>query len=255
MIVALYALRARRSPGARFLLVALAVAVVLDFGTGLFVKGRHELWLPWNEVAKLPVFDNVLTVRLSVFVALAGAAIVSIWTAGRSGWPGQLVLPGLAVLALVPAVWNHDFREHPERWNFFTSGGIKSCVPKNDNIAIFPFGVLDNSTLWQAESDFWFRMAEGYLAPNPPAASMKDPVVRSITYTAQDPTIPQILELVRDEKVDRIISIAPYSHPNSTQMHAFGALSVYDGVYIAPTCGYPSMQKGVHPTPPHPPKS
>ena len=55
--------------------------------------------------------------------------------------------------------------------------------------------------------------------------------------------------MVKDEKVDRIISIAPYAHPNGTQMHRFGALSNFEGVYLAPTCGYPSMRLGIHPTP------
>jgi hypothetical protein len=253
LIVALYLIGGRRSPVVRFAVAALAVAVVLDFGTDLYVGGHREFLLPWKAVAKLPVLDNVLTVRLSVYVALAGSAIVALWTAGRRSWPGQLVLPGLAVLALVPAVWHHDFREHPERWAFFTHAQYK-CFPKNDNIAIFPFGVLDNSTLWQAESDFWFRMPDGYLTPTPPAASMLDPLIRNVTFTDRDPTILEILAMAKHEKVDRIVSIAPYAHPNGTQMHRFGALGNFEGVYLAPTCGYPSLQTGVHPTPPHPPK-
>ncbi len=253
-IVAWYGFGARRSPLARFLLAALLLVILLVLGTGLFVEGHSYAWLPWRLVAGLPVLDNILPARLSVYAALAAAVIVALWTAERRGWVAR-VLPALAVAALVPAFWHFDFRLHPERWTFFTSDQYKGCIPKGDNVAIFPFGALDNATLWQAEADFWFRMPEGYLTPNPPAASMKDATIREITYTGADPTIPQIIAMVKDEKVDRIISIAYYAHPNGTQMHRFGALSDYEGVYLAPTCGYPSMQEGIHPTPPHPPSS
>jgi hypothetical protein len=193
----------------------------------------------------------MLPARLSVYAALPAAVIVAIWTAGRRGWIA-VVLPVLAVLAVVPAVWHHDYRLHPERWSFFTTSFYKSCIPKNESVAIFPFGDLGWSTLWQAEDDFWFRMPGGYITPQPPAASMKDPTIRMITYTAQDPTIPQIIEMVKREKVDRIISIAIYAHPNGTQMHRFGELNGSPGVYVAPACGYPSLKNGIHPTPPHP---
>ena len=250
-IVAWYALGARRFGLPRFLLAALALVILLVLGTGLYVEGHLRAWLPWRLLAGLPVFDNILPARLSVYAALAAAVIVALWTAGRRGWTAR-VLPALAVASLVPAFWHYNFRLHPERWAFFTSAQYKGCIPKGDNVAIFPFGAWGNSTLWQAESDFWFRMPEGYLTPTPPAASMKDPTIREITFTGVDPTIAQIIAMVKDEKVDRIISIAPYAHPNGTQMHRFGALSDYAGVYLAPTCGYPSLQQGIHPTPPHP---
>ena len=31
-----------------------------------------------------------------------------------------------------------------------------------------------------------------------------------------------------------------------------GQVNGSPGVYVAPACGYPSLQKGIHPTPPHP---
>ena len=253
-IVAWYALGARRLPLRRFLLAAFALVILLALGTGLFVEGRSRAWLPWRLVSGLPVFDNILPARLSVYAALTASVIVALWTAEHRGWVAYLV-PALAVASLVPAFWHDNFRLQPERWAFFTSGQYKGCIPKGDNVAIFPFGAWGNSTLWQAETDFWFRIPEGYLTPTPPAASMKDPTIREITFTGEDPTVAQIIAMARDEKVDRIISIAPYAHPNGTQMHRFGALSDYGGVYLAPTCGYPSMQLGIHPTPPHPASS
>ena len=250
VIVAWYALRMRRSALARFLVASLVLAVVLVLGTALYVDGHKQLTLPWSYVARAPVLDNVLPARLSIYVALVGSVIVALWAAERRDWARRL-LPALAVAALVPAVWNVPYRFHPERWQFFTSGQYK-CIPRGDSLAIFPFGVYGYSTLWQAETNFWFRMPGGYLRPTPPAASLADPTIRFITFTGEDPSVAQIVELVKRERVDRVVSIEQYAHPDGTEMHQFGVLSNYEGVYIAPTCGYPSLRQGIHPTPPHP---
>ena len=96
-------------------------------------------------------------------------------------------------------------------------------------------------------------MPEGYLLPTPPAADIdNDPLVQMETYTYYNPTPAQIIGFVHRKKVDRIVSVVIYQPPTGEQMHAFGALQETGGVYISPACGYPSMQTGIHPTPPHP---
>ena len=254
VIIVWYAFGARRSAVVRYLLAALAAAVILTLGTGLVIKGKLEFWLPWREVSALPVLDNVLPARLALYVSFAAALIVALWTSQRRGI-AHWVLPLLAVAALVPNLARAYYVLHPERWPFFTDGIYKVCIPKNENVAIFPFGSRDDSTLWQAETGFWFRMPEGYLAPSPPAADIDgDPLVQMETYTYYNPTPAQIIAFARRKKVDRIVSVVIYQPPTGEQMHAFGALQGAGGVYIAPACGYPSMQAGIHPTPPHPPK-
>jgi hypothetical protein len=251
VIVVWFAFRARRSAVARYLLAALALAVVLTLGTGFVVKGKVEFWLPWREVASLPVLNNVLPARFALFASLIAAVIVALWTASRRDWL-RWVLPALAVAALVPDMSHAWFTVHPERWPFFTDGTYK-CIPKGENVLIFPFGARDDSTLWQAETGFWFRMPEGYLAPTPPDSSIEnDPLVQMETYTYYNPTMDQIIAFVHRKKVDRIVSVKIYVAPNSTQMHRFGVLQDYGDVDVAPACGYPSMQEGIQPTPPHP---
>jgi hypothetical protein len=252
VIVVWYAFSVRRSRVARWLVAALAVAVLLTLGTAIVIKGRSVLWLPWKEVARLPAFDNVLPARISIYVSLVAAVMVALWTSARRGvirW----VLPALAVLALVPDLSRAFYVVHPERWPFFTDGIYKACIPKNENVAIFPFGFRDDSTLWQAESNFWFRMPEGYLTPTPPESDIKnDPVVQTETYGYNSPTPDQIVAFVKRKKVDRIVSVIIYPPPTGEEMHRFGPLYGGAGVYVAPACGYPSMQQGIHPTPPHP---
>jgi hypothetical protein len=117
-------------------------------------------------------------------------------------------------------------------------------------VAIFPFGQWDASTLWQAESGFYFRIPEGYLAPTPPAKNLaSDPLIRMVTYTIENPTPPEIAAFTKNKKVDRIVSVDIYVHPNGHEMRHFGEVQDLGGVLVAPACGYPSLQKGIHPAP------
>jgi hypothetical protein len=250
VIIVWFAFGVHRSASRRFLALSLVLGIVLTLGTSLYVRGDKVVTLPWAYAAKLPVLDNLLPTRFAAYVALAGAVIVALWAADHRGWLGW-ILPALAAASLVPALWNVPYRFHPERWRFFTRAEYK-CLPRGESIAVFPFGVYGSSTLWQAETGFWFRMPGGYLGLKPPPASLADPTIKYISDTGNDPTVAQIIELVKREHVDRVVSIAIYAHPDGTQMHRFGVLSNYEGVYLAPTCGYPSLRHGIHPTSPHP---
>ena len=113
-----------------------------------------------DALIRPPVFNNILPARLSVYVSLTAAVIVALWTAGRRGLAAKL-LPALAVLALVPDLSHPYWRTHPERLAFFTTGTYRSCIEKNENVAIIPFGYWGYATLWQAETGFYFRISEG----------------------------------------------------------------------------------------------
>ena len=251
VILVLFGRRARRSAGARFLVAAILLAALLTLGTGLAIRSHIYAWLPWRAVAGLPILNNVLPARFSIYMTLAAAAAVALWTAARRDWL-RYALPSLAVAALIPNLARADYRNHPERWAFFTANTYKVCFAKGENVTIFPFGAWDDSTLWQAETGFWFRMQEGYLAPTPPSASYRDRLIHMLTDTSRQPTPDQIIGMARRQHVDRILSVDIYVHPNATQMHRFGPVQESGGVLISPACGYPSMQKGIHPTPAHP---
>jgi hypothetical protein len=239
-IAAWFAPCARRSAAVRFLLTAFVLAAFVSLGTALHVEGHRKLWLPWSLVARLPVFDNMLPVRFAAYTTLAAAVIVALWTASRTGWL-RVVLPLLAVAALVPAVWRPDFRSLPQRWPFFTQGLYKLCIPRGENVVIFPYGFRGDSMLWQAESDFWFRMAEGYLTPKPPSPFIDDKLVQKLTFTYELAGPAQILGFSHRKHVGRVLSTVSDQHPSGLVMHRFGPLQVLGGMMVAPACGYPPL--------------
>jgi hypothetical protein len=240
VIVAWFGVRFRRLATTRFLLAALLLSALATLGTSLWVNGQNVAWLPWREVARLPLLNNVLPARFSVFTALLAAVIVALWTARRRG-ALAIALPALAMFALMPGFWRADYRTTPERWPFFTRSYYKICFPRNENVLVFPYGFWGNSMLWQAESGFWFRMAEGYLQPKPPPYYLTNPVVQELTYTLDNPTPAQILSLARAKHVSRVLSIGIYVHPNGNEMHHFGPVQDLGGVLVSPACGNPPL--------------
>ena len=238
-IIVWFGLRFRRLASTQFLLAAVLLSTFATLGTSLWMNGRKVAWLPWREVARLPVFDNVLPARFSVFTALLAAVIVALWTA-RSRGPITIALPALAMLALMPAFWRADYRTTPERWPFFTRSYYKICFPRNENVIVFPYGFWGNSMLWQAESGFWFRMAEGYVQPKPPAYYLREQMVQTLTYTFDTPSTDEILAFARAKHVSRALTAESYAQLGAT-MHRFGAVQVLGGMEVSPACGHPPL--------------
>jgi hypothetical protein len=237
-IVTWFGVERRRSASGRFLTAAFVLATIASLGTALHLESRAIFRLPWNWLAKLPLFDNVLPQRLAVFTALTVAVTVALWTRAH---PRLYALPILAIAFLVPAVWKKDYVDTPERWPFFTQGIYKICFSRGENVAIFPYGEDGYSTLWQAETGFYFRIAEGYVLPKPPEPFLDDPVVQQLTYTYTPATGAQIQAFARRNHVDRIVSIAFHNHPDGPTMRKFGPAQWVGGVIISPACGYPPL--------------
>ena len=172
---------------------------------------------------------------------------VALWIGATRGrfLSRPVVLPVLAVAALVPAVFSGSWAGAPERWPFFTQQLYKLCIPRGETLAIFPFGRWGDSMLWQAESGFWFKMAEGDAGRDTyPANFVFTPVVSELQFEFQDnvrPTMPQLLSFARSDHVDRIVSVEVHTYPDGTEMHSFGPVQLIGGVLVAPACGYNSL--------------
>ncbi len=142
-IAGAFAVRERHSARARFLVGSLVLCALLALGTALRIEGRRIVALPWALALHVPGLDNALPDRFAVFLSLAAAVIVAVWTASTKGWiyPRPYFLPIVAVVALVPAVWHPYYYSHPERWAFFTDGSYK-CIPRERDARDLPVRLL-----------------------------------------------------------------------------------------------------------------
>ncbi len=259
LVISTLLLWRRPWPGAtRFLLPAFGAATFLSLGTALYLDGHRMFWWPWSAPSHLTGLKNIIPSRFALYATLAADTMVAIWISTSRGRVFQrpYVLPLLAAVALVPPIWSNAFVQQPQRLAFFSDGLYKTCIPRGETLLIFPFARWGDSLLWQAESGFWFKMAEGALGPaNLPESFAGDPTVNELLFQLDNPStrpsMQQLLALVRRRHVDRIVSAASVGaiYPNSTQMHAFGVLQQDGDVFIAPACGYTSLAGDTRPPP------
>ncbi len=162
LIVGLFARSFGRTTGGRFVLAAFVAAVIFALGPFLTVDGTRIGILPWAIVHNLPGFDDVLTARFAVYVALVAAVATAMWLS--SARPGMLrvALPALAVLAILPAlttdVWATGYRLPA----LITSSAYRRCLDSKANVLTLPI-IQSDDDLWQAEEHFRFRLAGGWL--------------------------------------------------------------------------------------------
>jgi hypothetical protein len=256
LVIALYAWRMRRSPGARILLSGLAVAFVLALGVALDVGGHRIVSLPWAHMRHVPVLNNIRADRFAVFVELIAAVIVALWTSQAKGrvFARPYVLPVLAVAVLVPNVALAGYRSALRQYPFFASGAYRSCIHQGDTIAVFPFGQVapvtqTDAMRWQADSGFRFRLAGGYLylygpGDRPLSAFGDDPIVSYLHYWNEDrlrPTMNTLLAFMATHRVSRVVTVQPADYPSPSQMRRFGPVEDAGGLLIAPACDRPSL--------------
>ncbi len=206
-IILLFAVSRARRPGSRFLLVSLALAVLATLGSNLRVRGHDLVALPWELVRSATLFDNVIPARFALYVALSACLIVALWAAAPTArrWV-RIVLTVAAVLAIVPRVWTGVWHEQLARPTFFADKLYLKCFRPGETVLVLPPPFRNQALLWQAESGFRFRLADGGLNDSIPA----DDPQRGTTAALIGNDIPsggvaELLAAARAQKVSAIL--------------------------------------------------
>ena len=161
-----------RSHGAtragRWALVTLAALCVAAMGPNLHIAGIRTIDLPWALAVKLPLINHAATGRFTMYAFLLLGAVAAVWLA-ESGVPAwrRWALAALVVASLLPNVWYWPPRS---AWGaeldvpaFFSSGAYRRHLAPGENTLVLPYSERGNSSLWQAYTGMYFRMAGGYV--------------------------------------------------------------------------------------------
>jgi hypothetical protein len=75
---------------------------------------------------------------------------------------------------------------------FFRGDDVRRCVAPNETILIFRQAKHGYSMLWQAVSGYRFRLADGYVTPDPPVRYYTSPAIarianREVTWRDLEP--------------------------------------------------------------------
>ena len=185
VIVALFLRRSWRAPPGRFLFLAALLPTVAALGTALYIDGRRVVALPWALASHVLILHSLLPGRLMVFATLAVSVMVASWAATSSHRGFAIVLTAAAVVSLLPRLGAGYWKSTPDRPALFVH--YKQCLVQGESVLAVPYNGRGDSELWQAESGFYFNLAEGYVATSSPP-SYSDPAEGALWF--DDPNVP-----------------------------------------------------------------
>jgi hypothetical protein len=206
LIVALYSWERRRTAGGRFLTLSFVASVLAALGFNLIVHGHRLVELPWAHIGYRALFNNVLPDRLSMYIALIVAVIVSIWAASPGG-AVRWLLPLLALASILPypspAIWSTAYELPP----FVTNARYRDCLTSGEMVLPLPPNRNGDADIWQAADGFRFRMTGGYVATEPPTSFLSSPAARLIAAGGAVPAdhANTLREFIREKNVTSIV--------------------------------------------------
>jgi len=187
LIVARYTITRWGRISTRILFAMLAVVVVLLLGSHLHIAGYSTIPLPWKLLDQSLLHD-VIPLRLAVYMFLIVGVIGAMWLGQprAGGWGvAKWAVAAASIAFLLPNVSGGLWRGWEFNPAFFTTHQYRRVLTRGENVLILPFGQLDASMLWQADTDMWFRLAGGYINPQYPRDYEKDPLFPALIHEAK----------------------------------------------------------------------
>ena len=173
--------RTRRRFLARMLLIMASVSLVAALGSHLKVAGIQTVELPFNWVKNQPVFRLLTPGRIALYISLAFAIAMAAWLAESPPRSARRVrrwlVFALAAVMVFPNIASGLWGGTQPNPAFFRNGSYRRYLSAGETVLVMPYGWNSDSMLWQAETNFYFRMPEGYLGHIPPAPFEGSPAV------------------------------------------------------------------------------
>jgi hypothetical protein len=163
-IAALFARRHRHALLGKELVECLMVAVALSLGPVLHVAGSEfRIALPWLPFSHLPIIDSALPVRFSMYSFLILALIVSLWLASADISRAVKIGVTIVIVAFnLPNLSGAFWTSAVDTPAFFSTGIYRHYLQRDEIVVVLPFADAGNAVLWQAQTQMYFRMAEGF---------------------------------------------------------------------------------------------
>jgi hypothetical protein len=147
----------------RLLFMLLVFFVLVSLGPALYVGGSRVTRLPWACLWALPIVHSAWPVRFMLFSFLVLAVMVALWLAGPSKrmW-ARWMLGLLAMASVVVSTLDFSFSSGPNLPAFITTGEYRHYLAPGDTVVVV--SQRGNAgMLWQAETNFYMRLAGGYI--------------------------------------------------------------------------------------------
>lgn len=203
--------RIGRARAGSVLSLSVAAMTVCAFGPRIRFAGVTLLPGPWAPIAHVPVLAGVKPARLTVFVALLAALAASLWLSGSAPLALRAAVAAAAILTLVPDPSERLWKAEVPRSSFFASDVYKEHIGVGDEVIVLPYGPTGWSMLWQAETDFRFRLVGGHIGRRTTIAEEPwEDVYRALQGGSALPPPPneRILAFLGAHRVDAIVVVS-----------------------------------------------
>jgi hypothetical protein len=154
-----------------------AIAFVLSLGPRLVVAGHSTtILLPFDLLGRLPLLDNVLPDRISLYATFFVAVIISMGLASVINRPrfrpspfrvmSRLMVVALTLIAVVSLFpnWPDATVNVDSAVPAFFTSSVSAVIPNGAVVLTFPFPSypFDRAMLWQADDNWRWKMVGGY---------------------------------------------------------------------------------------------
>src|SRR6266568_3869295 len=220
-IILIYSVTYWHEKMTRVLFFTLLCFMILSLGPTLHIAGYSTVTLPEYYLNKLPVINQLLPERLTVYVFFVASLIVGLW-AGKNLtdlWVGKkdltlffkYMLIVFTLLFIFPNVRGGTAHTDINIPYFFTSGIYKNYIQRGDNVLYLPYAGNGDSMLYQEYTNMYFNLAEGYVSTwaLTPKEFLKNPITTKLRNISKKPITSHDLndfkKYLNDFKVNEIV--------------------------------------------------
>ncbi len=221
-IIIMYSVQYWHEKMTRVLFFTLLCFMILSLGPTLHIAGYSTLPLPEYYLNKLPVINQLLPERLTVYVFFVASLFIGLWagknlTGLRAGKKDHLslylkyLLIVCTLLLIFPNVSGGTAHTDIHIPYFFTSGVYKNYIHRGDNVLFFPYASDGDSMLYQEYTNMYFNLAEGYVSTwtLTPKEFLQNPMTTKLRNIAKKPFTSHDLNdfktYLKDFKVNEIV--------------------------------------------------
>ncbi|HYT36437.1 MAG TPA: hypothetical protein VEL49_04600 [Ktedonobacteraceae bacterium] len=220
-IILVYAIKYWHEKMTRVLFLTLLCFMILSLGPKLHIAGYITIMLPEYFLNKLPIINQLLPSRLTVYSFFVASLMIGFWvgknlTGLRAGSKelslyGKYLLILCALILLFPNVRGGTPHTDIHIPYFFTSGIYKQYIHNGDNVLVLPYAGNGDSMLYQDYTNMYFNIPEGYVGPwvLAPREFVKNPMTTKLSNIPQKPLTSHDLndfkKFLHDFKVHEIV--------------------------------------------------
>lgn len=206
-LTVLYARRFWKEPFGKTLIYSLVIICILSLGPVLQIGGHQLIVMPGQLLTMTPLINKAVPARFMMFAFLIFAIITAQWLASSdAGVQKKCLVATLIVLFSLPNLDPYYWITKSDTPEFFTKKLYKRYLAPDENIIVAPYSLYGNSMLWQAQSEFYFRMAGGWTGIMPDEYKVW-PMIGALTEFTYlpDPQM-QLMSFLAHHQVGAIIS-------------------------------------------------